>query len=74
MIRVAQAEIRNAREALPYVRADSRLGYANSGKGDQSGVSRAGIYSPGSIEKKIAQVERMLHEEIPAYRQAKGLD
>lgn len=73
MTAIANEEIHNARTALPYVCADSRLGYANSGKSDQEGVPRAGIYSPGSIEKKIAQVERMLRKEIPDYRKAHGL-
>lgn len=73
MTAIANDEIHNARTALPFVCADSRLGYANSGKSDQEGVPRAGIYSPGSIEKKITQVERMLREEIPAYRKSHGL-
>lgn len=74
MTQVAEAEIRNAKEVLPYVQADSRLGYANSGKNDQAGVPRAGIYSPVSIEKKIVQVEKMLREDIPSYRRTKGLN
>lgn len=67
---IAEREIENARTALRYVRADSRIGYANSGANDQVGVPRAGIYSPGSIEKKIDQVTRVLTDEIPAYRRA----
>lgn len=74
MTEIAEAEIRNARAVLPHVRSDSRLGYANSGAGDQVGVPRAGIYSPVSIEKKIAQVIRVLDEDIPAYRRARGFD
>lgn len=73
MAGVANEELRNAREVLPFIRADSRLGYANSAGNEQIGVARGGIYSPWAIEKKIAQVERMLHEEIPAYRRAQGL-
>ena len=72
MSSVARAEIRNAQEALPGVCADSRLGYANSGRNEQIGVPRAGIYSAGSIRKKIAQVMRMLAEEIPQYRRKLG--
>jgi hypothetical protein len=68
MVKLVEAELHNARETLPHVCADSRLGYANSGRNDQTGVPRAGIYSPGSILKKIAQLERLLQEEIPAYR------
>ena len=63
-----KAELENSRQALAVVRTDSRLGYANSGKGEQIGVPRAGIYSPGSIAKKIVQVERVLNEEIPKRR------
>ncbi len=74
MADVAVEELRNAREVLPFVREDSRLGYANSAGSEQIGVVRGGIYSPRAIEKKIAQVERMLREEIPAYRRAHGLE
>lgn len=73
MTEVAQSEVRNAREALPVVCADSRLGYANSARSDQTGVPRAGIYSPGSIEKKIAQVERVLRVEIPQWKREHGI-
>jgi hypothetical protein len=72
MVSVARAELENAQRALPAVCADSRLGYANSGKNDQTGVPRAGIYSPGSIEKKMAQLRRLLDHDIPQYRRAKG--
>ncbi len=64
MARVARAELANAREAAPLVAADSRLGYANSGRNEQTGVARAGIYSAVMIEKKIAQVERLLRTEL----------
>lgn len=57
---IAESELANARAVLPWVTADSRLGYANSGRNDQEGVPRAGIYSPGSIVKKIRQLERSL--------------
>jgi hypothetical protein len=73
MSSVAHAEIENAREALPCVCADSRLGYANSGKSEQIGVPRGGIYSAGSIRKKIAQVRLMLDQEISGYRRRRGL-
>jgi hypothetical protein len=74
MTAIAQAELQNARDVLPSVCADSRLGYANSGKNDQAGVPRAGIYSPGSIQKKITQVERLLREDIPEYRRTHNLN
>jgi hypothetical protein len=69
MQEILKAELKNSREALAVVELDSRLGYANSGKGEQIGVPRAGIYSAGSISKKIAQVERLLAEDFPRYRQ-----
>jgi hypothetical protein len=66
MAETARHELENAQQALAYVKADSRLGYAQSG--DTSGVGRGGIYSPQSIEKKIRSVRRLLDAEIPAYR------
>jgi len=69
---IARAELVNAREALQIVSQDSRLGYANSGGSNQTGVPRGGIYSPGSIEKKIQQVKHLLEEEIPEYQRRLG--
>ena len=66
MAAIGRAELENARQALPCVCADSRIGYANSGRNDQEGVPRAGIYSAVAIRKKIAQVQRVLDVEIPA--------
>lgn len=68
MASVARAELENAQRALPLACADSRLGWANSGRGDQTGVPRAGIYSPGAIAKKIAQLRRLLEIELPQLR------
>lgn len=65
---LAEQERANAREILPFIARDSRLGYANSGGSSQTGVPRGGIYSPRSIEKKIEQVNRLLQEELPEYR------
>lgn len=65
---VAEQERANAREILPVIARDSRLGYANSGGSSQTGVPRGGIYSPRSIEKKIEQVTRVLERELPEYR------
>jgi hypothetical protein len=73
MASVARAELKNAQEALPFVCADSRLGYANSGKSELIGVPRGGIYSAVSIRKKIAQVQRMIDHDIPEYRRRRGL-
>ena len=66
MAAIGRAELENARQAIPCVCADSRIGYANSGRNDQEGVPRAGIYSAVAIRKKIAQVQRVLEVEIPA--------
>ena len=60
---IAREELENARAVLPFVVEDSRLGYANSGQSGQEGVARAGIYSPGSIRKKIQQLEQALAGE-----------
>ena len=73
MTKIAKAERENAKAALPLVCADSRVGFANSGQMDQEGVPRAGIYSPGSIEKKIEQVTRLIDVELPAMRKTRGL-
>jgi hypothetical protein len=74
MAAIAEAEKENARIALSYVARDSRIGYANAGRNDNEGVARGGIYSAESIRKKIEQIEHMLHEEIPAFRRAQGLN
>jgi hypothetical protein len=68
MAEIAQRELENSQQALVYVKADSRLGYANSGLKETIGVGRGGIYSPQSIEKKISSVRRLLDTEIPAAR------
>ena len=73
MAAIARAELDNAQAALPIVCADSRIGYANSGRNDQTGVPRAGIYSPGAVEKKILQLRKLLDEQIPAERERRGL-
>ncbi|MCX6622218.1 MAG: hypothetical protein NTY38_14345 [Acidobacteria bacterium] len=61
---IAEAELQNARAVLPFIANDSRLGYANSGRNDQEGVPRAGIYSPGAIRQKIDQVQKLLDEQL----------
>ena len=43
-------------------------GYANYGRGEQSGLGRGGTFSPVSIERKIAQVEHMLDSALPKIR------
>lgn len=68
MAEIAESELLNSQQALPYVKADSRLGYANSGLKETIGVGRGGIFSPLSIEKKIRMLRRLLDSEIPAER------
>jgi hypothetical protein len=59
MRKIAESEAANAREALPLCEADSRIGYASGGS------HIGGLYTPASIRSKIAQVERMINEEMP---------
>jgi hypothetical protein len=73
LVQIAEAEVANSRQALAVVSRDSRLGYANSSNGETIGVARGGIYSPGTIEKKIQQVKRLLETDIPEYRRRRGL-
>ncbi len=68
MAAIARRELENARAILPVIASDSRLGYSNSVASSSTGVSRSGIYSPGSIEKKIRQVEHLVEVELPEYR------
>jgi hypothetical protein len=72
MAEIARREMENSQQALAYVKADSRLGYANSALTETIGVGRGGIFSPVSIEKKIACVRRLLDTEVPAYRAKLG--
>ena len=74
MAAIAEAEKENARINLSYVAKDSRVGYAKAGRNDNEGVAYGGIYSAESIRKKIVKIERMLHEETPAFRRAQGLN
>jgi hypothetical protein len=49
---IVHREIQNSTDAAKYVEADSRLGYTNAA-GATEGGSRAGIYTPAMINKKI---------------------
>jgi hypothetical protein len=65
MIDVAEAEQRNCQAVLPVLRADSRLGYANSAGSAQQGVPRGGMFNAATVEKKLAHlagVMRDLHD------------
>ncbi len=67
MRRVLEDEKANDLHVLAFVQKDSRLGYANGGNGITNGGVRAGIFTAASINKKIAQIDRVLNQEIPNY-------
>jgi len=69
MAAIARTDLKNAKAGLHLARTDSRYGYANYGRGEQSGLGRGGTFSPVSIERKIAQVEHMLGSELPKLRE-----
>ena len=58
---IAEAELANAKEALPLCEADSRIGYASGG------ARIGGLYTPAAIRAKIKQVETLLDEELPRF-------
>lgn len=60
-----EAERANSLMALEYVDEDSRLGYTNGGNGITNGGVRAGIFTAGSIRKKLAQIDHLLNVELP---------
>ncbi len=64
MVALARREIENAREAIPLVEADSRLGWE---------PSMEYMTDREHLEWKIRQVTRVLEEAIPAYRREHGL-
>jgi hypothetical protein len=68
LTRIAEAEHANCTEVLTYIQADSRLGYANSADSNQQGVPRGGLFSPGSVAKKLAHLDRLLRDDLPALR------
>ncbi|NLF18414.1 MAG: hypothetical protein GX595_14350 [Lentisphaerae bacterium] len=61
MTALAQAEIANAREAIPLVEADSRLGWE---------PSMEYMTDREHLEWKIRQVYQVIDEAIPAYRRS----
>ena len=68
---VLQQEQANSRRALELVEKDSRLGYANGGNGITNGGVRAGILTAASIQKKLAQLDRVLNQDIPNYHEGR---
>jgi hypothetical protein len=63
MTRLGEAEIANAQATIPLVEADSRLGWE---------PSMEYMADRAHLEWKIAQLRRVLDEEIPAYVAALG--
>jgi len=59
MVRLGEAEIANAEATIPLVEADSRLGWE---------PSMEYMTDRAHLEWKIAQLRRVLEDEIPAYR------
>ena len=59
--RIGREELSAARLALPMYLCDSRLGHLNHGRG---------CFTPMTIEWKIALLERVLDEQLPALGQA----
>ena len=64
MVSMAKAEIGNAKATIPLVEADSRLGWE---------PSMEYMTDKEHLLWKIKQVERVIQEEIPKYRQTLGL-
>lgn len=59
MVRLGEAEIANATATIPLVETDSRLGWE---------PSMEYMTDRAHLEWKIAQLQRVLDEELPAYR------
>jgi hypothetical protein len=59
MVRLAEMEIANAQDTIPLVEADSRLGWE---------PSMEYMTDRAHLEWKIAQLRRVLDDEIPKYR------
>ncbi len=59
MVQLAESEIANAQATIPLVEADSRLGWE---------PSMEYMTDRAHLEWKIAQLRRVIDEEIPAYR------
>ena len=63
MVRLGEAEIANAEQTIPLVEADSRLGWE---------PSMEYMTDREHLEWKIAQLRRVLEEDIPAYSQSRS--
>jgi hypothetical protein len=63
LVRLAEAEIENARATIPLVEEDSRLGWE---------PSMEYMTDRAHLEWKIARVRRVIKEEIPTFRAERG--
>ncbi len=63
LVRLGEAELANVRDTIPLVEADSRLGWE---------PSMEYMTDRAHLEWKIAQLTRVLEEEIPEYRSKLG--
>jgi hypothetical protein len=63
LIIVGLDELANARAALAYAEADSRLGTASNGNGSPG---RGGLFTPALIRKKIGLLEDTLERQLSA--------
>jgi hypothetical protein len=63
LIVVGLDELANARAALAYAEADSRLGTASNGNGSPG---RGGLFTPALIRKKIGLLEDTLERQLSA--------
>jgi dienelactone hydrolase len=58
---IALTERRNARDILPVLESDSRLGYASEG----GGVIRGGLFTPELVRWKIGELDDVLARQLP---------
>ena len=59
LVEIAEDEILNAKNTIPLVEADSRLGWE---------PAMGYTTDPEKVKWKIGQVERVISHEIPVYR------
>jgi hypothetical protein len=61
LLAVAADELANARAALAFAEADSRLGTASNGNGSPG---RGGLFTPALISKKIGLLEDTIERQL----------
>jgi hypothetical protein len=58
---IAETEYQNAKDIVPLLARDSRLGYASEG----GGIVRGGLFSTQLVRWKVGQLEDLLVRELP---------